>query len=77
MSTIQARSPSPVQASTVAGASALARRGLAQAIDLVLTWSERAYQRRRLQALTQRDLHDLGLTMADVELESSKPFWRV
>jgi uncharacterized protein YjiS (DUF1127 family) len=76
MSTIQARSPSSVQASTVAGASALVRRGFSRAIDLVFTWSERAYQRRRLQALTQRDLHDLGLTSADVEQEASKPFWR-
>jgi uncharacterized protein YjiS (DUF1127 family) len=76
MSTIQARSPFPVQGSMVAGASALARRGLAQAVDLVFTWSERAYQRRRLQALTPRDLHDLGLTRGDVEQESSKPFWR-
>jgi uncharacterized protein YjiS (DUF1127 family) len=76
MSTIQARSPSSVQASTAAGASALVRRGLSHAIDLVFSWSERAYQRRRLRALTQRDLHDLGLTPADVDHEASKPFWR-
>jgi uncharacterized protein YjiS (DUF1127 family) len=76
MLTIRTASPSSAQVSTAAGALALVRRGLARGIDLFFTWSERAYQRRRLQLLTQRDLHDLGLTLADVDQEASKPFWR-
>jgi uncharacterized protein YjiS (DUF1127 family) len=76
MSTMRVRSLSLAQVSTVAGASAVLGRGLTRAIDLFYEWSERAHQRRRLQLLTQRDLRDLGLTLADVDREASKPFWR-
>jgi uncharacterized protein YjiS (DUF1127 family) len=50
---------------------------LRNAVDLVLTWHERARQRRHLQSLSDHMLRDLGLTRADVLAEASKPFWRL
>jgi uncharacterized protein YjiS (DUF1127 family) len=37
---------------------------------------ERGRQRRSLAALDDRQLRDLGLTRADVQLECAKPMWR-
>jgi len=51
--------------------------GLRRAVDLLLTWRERARQRRQLRSLNDHMLRDLGLTRADVMAESSKPFWRL
>jgi uncharacterized protein YjiS (DUF1127 family) len=48
-----------------------------RAADLLLTWHERARQRRQLLTLNDHMLRDLGLTRADVLAESSKPFWRL
>jgi uncharacterized protein YjiS (DUF1127 family) len=48
-----------------------------RAADLVLTWHERARQRRQLRTLNDHMLRDIGLTRADVLAESSKPFWRL
>jgi len=39
-------------------------------------WSERAQGRRRLAALDDRMLADIGISRADAEREASKPFWR-
>jgi uncharacterized protein YjiS (DUF1127 family) len=47
-----------------------------RAVDLVLTWHERARQRRRLSSLGDHMLRDIGLSRADVESEAGKPFWR-
>jgi uncharacterized protein YjiS (DUF1127 family) len=38
-------------------------------------WQERARQRRHLQALDDRLLHDIGFSHADVEREARKRFW--
>jgi uncharacterized protein YjiS (DUF1127 family) len=46
-----------------------------RAVHLVLTWHERARQRRRLRALDDYMLRDIGLSRADVEGEADKPFW--
>jgi uncharacterized protein YjiS (DUF1127 family) len=48
-----------------------------RAADLLLTWHERAQQRRHLQSLNEHMLRDIGLTRADVLAETSKPFWRL
>ena len=45
-------------------------------IELFIGWCETARQRRDLARLDDRDLHDLGLSRADVAAETSKPFWR-
>ena len=50
---------------------------LAAVIEQVLVWHERVRQRRQLQSLSDHMLRDLGLGRADVEAESSKPFWRL
>jgi len=42
---------------------------------LASTWQRRARQRAELARLNERDLHDLGLSRADVEYEVRKPFW--
>jgi uncharacterized protein YjiS (DUF1127 family) len=39
-------------------------------------WVERCRQRQALAELDDRRLRDLGLTRAQVELETGKPFWR-
>ncbi len=55
-------------------------RGLSQAaaaaFGWLLTWQERASQRHALDLLNDRMLKDIGLTRADVEWETRKPFWR-
>jgi uncharacterized protein YjiS (DUF1127 family) len=65
---------------TLAGLTARSRRSLASrvghAVDLVLTWHERARQRRQLRSLGTHMLRDIGLSRADVEGEAGKPFWR-
>jgi uncharacterized protein YjiS (DUF1127 family) len=44
--------------------------------DELLAWFERARQRRQLGELSDHMLKDIGLSRADVEAESGKPFWR-
>src|SRR3979490_1492780 len=39
-------------------------------------WRDRQLERRRLAELTDRDLHDVGLSRADIFFEAEKPFWR-
>ena len=39
-------------------------------------WHERQQQRRQLATLTERDLHDVGLSWSDIVFEAEKPFWR-
>lgn len=41
----------------------------------VLEWQERARQRRHLSELDERMLQDIGVTRADVDRETAKPFW--
>jgi len=50
-------------------------RDLGRIIDVVLVWEERSRQRRALYGLDDRALTDMGLSRADVEQESRKPFW--
>jgi uncharacterized protein YjiS (DUF1127 family) len=65
---------------TLAGGAARSRPWLAsrigRAVDLVLSWHERARQRRHLRSLDNYMLRDIGLSRADVEGEAGKPFWR-
>jgi uncharacterized protein YjiS (DUF1127 family) len=39
-------------------------------------WRQRQLQRRQLAVLTERDLHDVGLSWSDIAYEAEKPFWR-
>jgi uncharacterized protein YjiS (DUF1127 family) len=49
---------------------------LAQLRETLHVWRERQQQRRQLGELSQRDLHDVGLSWSDVAFEAHKPFWR-
>lgn len=49
---------------------------LIRVVDLVLDWSDRARDRHQLGGLTDSELKDIGLSRADVTMETSKPFWR-
>jgi uncharacterized protein YjiS (DUF1127 family) len=49
---------------------------LARLYSTLLLWRERARERRQLLAMTERELHDLGLSRADAWREADKPLWR-
>ena len=51
-------------------------RGAERLVTLLLTWQQRARDRRQLESLSDHMLRDIGLTRADVFAEASKPFWR-
>jgi uncharacterized protein YjiS (DUF1127 family) len=82
MSTMQLRS----SAATLAGGAGRtatqadhAARGhelLQKGAETLLSWLERAHQRRHLRTLSDHMLRDIGLSRADVESEAGKPFWR-
>ena len=44
---------------------------------LLLTWSERARQRRALAGMSARMLADIGAGREEAMVEARKPFWRV
>jgi len=48
----------------------------AQLRETFHVWRERQVSRRELAQLTERDLHDVGLSWSDVVYEAEKPFWR-
>ena len=52
------------------------RRWLVQAVDLLLTWSERVRERRELMQFDDHLLRDIGITRAAAIAEAAKPFWR-
>ena len=82
MSTLQLRS----SAATLAGGAgrtatrtdhaAHGRELLQKGALTLLTWLDRARQRRHLLTLSDHMLRDIGLSRADVESEAGKPFWR-
>jgi uncharacterized protein YjiS (DUF1127 family) len=45
-------------------------------LDLLRTWIQRSRSRQQLGRLTERDLHDVGLSRSDQLYEIEKPFWR-
>jgi uncharacterized protein YjiS (DUF1127 family) len=50
--------------------------GVASLADGLVTWQRRHRDRLHLMALDDRLLHDIGISLADVEREVSKPFWK-
>ena len=61
--------------SSLAGAGRLAVMA-GQVVDLLATWHQRAADRQHLLTLDVGMLRDIGLSRAEVEFESRKPFWR-
>jgi uncharacterized protein YjiS (DUF1127 family) len=47
-----------------------------QAVASLREWRRRTRERAELAALDDRTLKDIGLTRADAEFLSNKPFWR-
>jgi uncharacterized protein YjiS (DUF1127 family) len=43
--------------------------------DILVRWQARARERNHLAGLSDDALKDIGLSRADVERESRKPFW--
>jgi uncharacterized protein YjiS (DUF1127 family) len=76
MATIQFEAPqrrfSPVPQRERRAGTGIAGRVLA----IVREWRRRAHDRADLAKLDHRMLRDIGLTEADAEFLSSKPFWR-
>jgi uncharacterized protein YjiS (DUF1127 family) len=50
--------------------------GVLRVSSLVAVWSERVEMRRRLAAMPERLLADVGLDRAAVAREARRPFWR-
>jgi uncharacterized protein YjiS (DUF1127 family) len=50
---------------------------LVRAVATVSAWHERARQRRALVALSDPMLRDIGISRAQAQRESTRPFWRV
>ena len=53
------------------GASLLARAGATLRL-----WRRRVREKRALERLDERDLHDFGASYSDVYAELRRPFWR-
>jgi uncharacterized protein YjiS (DUF1127 family) len=49
---------------------------LSRLIDTFRVWRKRQQDRRQLAQLSDRDLHDVGLSWSDIVYEAEKPFWR-
>ena len=60
------------------GFSALASLGAAAGnlLTVVLVWLDRRDERRRLLALGDRALRDIGVSRVEAAREGYKPFWR-
>jgi uncharacterized protein YjiS (DUF1127 family) len=49
---------------------------LLRLLDTLMTWQERARERRQMTWLSERELRDIGLSQAEMARELAKPFWR-
>ena len=49
---------------------------LAQVAETVRLWRQRVRERGSLASLSERDLHDVGLSLSEAMAEAEKPFWR-
>jgi uncharacterized protein YjiS (DUF1127 family) len=47
-----------------------------RAAVLLITWQERARERRRLASLDEHMLRDIGLSRGEIHREIGKPFWQ-
>ena len=47
-----------------------------QLSETLHVWRERQRARRELSQWTERDMHDVGISRADIARETEKPFWR-
>jgi uncharacterized protein YjiS (DUF1127 family) len=55
------------------------RRGadiLSRVLHTLWVWNQRRLARNELASLSERTLHDIGLSRSMIEAEIDKPFWR-
>ena len=52
------------------------REILIRAFDTLGDWQDRMHERRQLMGMSDRGLHDLGLTRDVIDAEATRPFWR-
>ena len=55
---------------------AMAGGAWAQLRATLRLWRRRSRERAQLARFTDLDLHDIGVSRCDAEMELSKPFWR-
>jgi uncharacterized protein YjiS (DUF1127 family) len=65
---------SPISSSRGLGAEVIAV--LDRFLEAPFVWAERAAERRQLAELDDHLLRDIGLTRADVDAVTTKPFWQ-
>ncbi len=53
-----------------------AREIFIRAFDVLGDWQDRTHERRQLMGMSERGLHDLGLTRDGIDAEATKPFWK-
>ena len=51
------------------------RIGVGAAFSTIALWWQRGRSRRVLATLDDHRLHDIGVSRADAQVESEKPFW--
>jgi uncharacterized protein YjiS (DUF1127 family) len=74
-----ASAPLGASYATLAGRAGDRRIGRAlwtEIVEVVLTWLERARERRHLSQFNDHMLKDIGLSRSEAESEIAKPFWR-
>lgn len=49
---------------------------LSRVVAQLRLWRRRARERSQLAQLSERDLHDIGMSRGTVYAELQKPFWR-
>jgi uncharacterized protein YjiS (DUF1127 family) len=49
---------------------------LSKSFDVLLLWLQRRRERRQLAGLSDHMLKDIGVTRADIDVETRKVFWR-
>lgn len=69
-------SASPSIAGASIGSRINLRSAVCRAAEAVIAWQQRAYDRRLLAAMDERQRRDIGLARVDVWREVNKPFWR-
>ena len=48
----------------------------ARLAETLHVWRERQHTRQELAHLSERELHDVGLSSGDAAYEAGKPFWQ-
>jgi uncharacterized protein YjiS (DUF1127 family) len=51
------------------------RAGVATVFSTIALWWQRGRSRSVLATLDDQGLHDIGISRADAQVESEKPFW--